>query len=329
MPVLKSVLNVAALLCAAILLCSSPGLAAGHDKERPKTAIVLAHFGTTVPSGLKSITAISEAVRKAYPNSEVRLTFTSNIIRSIWRKRQAEAQKWLDQGVPREILYVKNIIQVLGDLREEGYRDIIVQPSHMFYMEESKDLDNYVKAIGSIETMKAKWRPFNRIVLGRPALGAPGDRYDFHKDVAKAVTALARDVVAAKKMGGALLYIGHGNEYWPSGIYAVVQKMMREKYPETITYIGLVEGTPTLEDAIAEMKRDGVKNIYLKPFMVTAGDHANNDMAGDDKDSWLSVLKSQGFTVRPAIEGLGENPEFVRIFVEHIREAAEDQGVAL
>ena len=87
-----------------------------------------------------------DEVRKAYPDTEVRLTFTSNIIRSVWRKRRANPSEWLSQGVPEEILYVKNLIQTLGDLREDGFTDIIVQPSHMFYMEQSQDLEAYVTA---------------------------------------------------------------------------------------------------------------------------------------------------------------------------------------
>ena len=294
-----------------------------------KTAIVLAHFGTTVSSGLKSITAISEAVRQAYPDIEARITFTSNVVRAIWHERRNEAEKWLDQGVPPEILSVKNIIQTLGDLSEEGYRDIIVQPSHIFHMEESRDLENYVAAIGSIETTQARWRPFNRIVLGRPALGTSDDFNDYYRDVAKAAVALAPDVAAAHEMGAALLYMGHGNKNWPSGIYAVIEKMMREKYPHTKTYIGVTEGLPSLDEVMARMTGDGVGKVYLKPFLVTAGGHANKDMAGDDQHSWLSVLQSHGFTVRPILAGLGENPEFARIFVEHIADAAASQGIAL
>ncbi|MDR0476964.1 MAG: sirohydrochlorin cobaltochelatase [Desulfobulbaceae bacterium] len=296
---------------------------------KPKTAIVLAHFGTTALSGLKSIAAISAAVRRAYPDAALRLAFTSNIVRAIWHKRQAEAEKWLDQGVPPEILAVKNVIQTLGDLSEDGYRDIIVQPSHIFHMEECQYLENYVMAIGSIETTQARWRPFNRIVLGRPALGAPGDCHDYHTDVVRAAVALAPDVATAGAMGGALLYMGHGNKKWPSDIYAMTEKMMRERHPHAKIYIGVFEGRPGLNEVIAAMQADGVKKVYLKPYLVTAGGHANNDMAGDGENSWLSILRSQGFTVWPALEGLGENPEFARIFVEHIRDAAVSQGIVL
>jgi sirohydrochlorin cobaltochelatase len=113
---------------------SNPALAAENKKKRPKTgkaAIILASFGTTVPSAVGSIINIQQKVQAAFPEVPVRVTFTSNIIRKVWKKRQAEAKKWLDQGIPPEILYVKNIISTFGDLREEGYRDIVVQPTHM------------------------------------------------------------------------------------------------------------------------------------------------------------------------------------------------------
>ena len=167
-------------LCCATLCCGSAWASQPQKKREDKTAIVIASFGTTVPRAVVAITNITERVKKAYPNTEVRITFTSNIIRKVWRKRQAEPQKWLDMGIPKEVLYVKNIISTMGDLREEGYNNIIVQPTHMFFMEQSHDLNAYVQALGSIRTMKDRWRPFNKVVMGRPALGMPGDKYDYH-----------------------------------------------------------------------------------------------------------------------------------------------------
>ena len=104
---------------------SNPALAAETKKKQlttGKPAIILASFGTTVPAAVESIINIQKKVQAAFPEVPVRVTFTSNIIRKVWKKRQTEAQKWLDQGIPPEILYVKNIISTFGDLREEGYR---------------------------------------------------------------------------------------------------------------------------------------------------------------------------------------------------------------
>ncbi|MBU1568407.1 MAG: sirohydrochlorin cobaltochelatase [Proteobacteria bacterium] len=303
--------------------------ASGNKPPEGKTAILLASFGTTVPSGVNALENITEQVRKAYPGTEVRITFTSNMVRAVWKKRRTEAQKWLGMGIPEEILNVKNIIQAMGDLQEDGYRNIIVQPTHMFYMEQSYDLNNYISALGSIKTLKSKWRPFDTVVMGRPALGAPGDKYSYHEDVDRVIKSLAGDVEMARKEGANLLYMGHGNEYWSTGIYAETEKKMRAAYPDTEIFIGVVEGTPSIDDLLPALKGTKSKKIILKPFMITAGDHAVNDMAGAEGDSWKTILTAEGYSVQPVLEGLGSNPGFVALFVENIADAAKEGGLIL
>lgn len=314
-----------------LILCLTAGMVAASEKSstNSKTAILLASFGTTVPSAVKSIANISEQVRKAYPGTEVRISFTSNIVRSVWKKRRLNPQEWLDQGIPDEILNVKNIIQALGDLQEDGYRNIIVQPTHMFYMEQSHDLNSYIKGIESIQTLKARWKPFDNIVLGRPALGMPGDKYSYHDDISSVVKTLEIDVQEAKEKGAILLYMGHGNEHWSTGIYGETQKKIRDAYPDVETFIGVVEGLPSLEEMLPLLQQTKKNKIILRPFMITAGDHAQNDMAGPDADSWKSVLTAAGFEVQPVLEGLGSKSDFAAIFVEHIADAAKERGILL
>jgi len=307
---------------------ASSGKRVANDGDG-KTAIVIASFGTTVPSAVKAIVNIIDKTKAAYPGTEVRVTFTSNIIRSVWNKRRANAKKWLDDGIPEEILFVKNIISTIGDLREDGYRNIIVQPTHMFFMEQSQDLRSYVNGLASIKTTKDKWSPFDKLVMGRPALGMPGNRYDYHEDMAKAVTTLAADTAEAKKAGAILLYMGHGNEHWSTGIYAETQKKMREVYPEIKTYIGVVEGMPGLDDLLPAIAHAHTKKVLLKPFMIVAGDHATNDMAGPEDDSWKSILTKAGYEVQPVLQGLGSNDAFAAIFVDHIQDAADENGINL
>lgn len=314
-----------------LTLVSSSLVFASNAKVEKKTkpAIVLASFGTTVPSALPGITNILDHVRKAYPGAEVRLSFTSNIIRNIWHKRQAEPQKWLGMGVPKEVLYVENIISVIGDLRGEGYRNIIVQPTHMFYMEQSHDLSQYVHAMNGIRTMKTKWKPFDHVVMGRPALGMPGDVFSYHEDVAKAVKTFSGDVKHAEETGATLVYMGHGNEHWSTGIYGEVEKAMATEYPQVKTVVGVVEGQPTVEDVVAQLKQLGTKKVYLKPFMIVAGDHAKNDMAGSEEDSWKSVLEAEGFEVETVLVGLGQNDAFAEIFIKHIKDTAKMYNIKL
>ena len=328
---MKSIGTVLCLVMLVLLLSINGALGSGSMKKpgSGKNAIIVASFGTTVPEAVGAITNITDTVRQAYPGTEVRTTFTSNIIRSIWKERQAEADKWISQGIPEEVLYVKNFIATVGDLLEDGYTNIIVQPTHMFFMEQSHDLSQYVNGLASIRTMKPRWKPIDRIVMGRPALGMPGDQHPYHEDVEAVCKTLARDAEDARNADASLVYMGHGNEYWSTGIYAETEKKMRNMYPDIKTFIGVVEGAPALDDLLARLQDEPNKKIILKPFMIVAGNHAVNDMAGPEVDSWKSILTSEGYTVEAKLEGLGLNNDFAALFVDHIADAAQDAGIEL
>lgn len=328
---MKPVRNFVFLVMLTILFSASSVLGSGSTGKphSGKNAIVIASFGTTVPEAVAAITNINDVVRKAYPGTEVRLTFTSNIIRSIWKERQAEADKWLSQGIPEEVLFVKNFIATIGDLLEDGYTNIIVQPTHMFFMEQSHDLQQYVNGLASIRTMKSRWKPIDKIVMGRPALGMPGDIYPYHDDVEAACKTFASHAEEAARAGASLVYMGHGNEYWSTGIYAETETRMRQMYPDLETYIGVVEGAPTVDDITARLKLAPSNKVILRPFMIVAGDHAINDMAGPEEDSWKSVLTKEGYNVETKLEGLGLNDEFAALFVDHIADAAKAAGISL
>jgi len=321
-------------ICLFIMLFSTTASAStdkgeNTTRKEERTAIVLACFGTTVPTAVSSITNIQQEIKKAFPGIPVKITFTSNIIRSVWKKRQSESQKWLQQGIPEEILYVKNFIATIGNLLEDGYKDIIVQPGHIYCMEQAHDLKKYVRALASIKTLKTKWNPFGKLVMGRPALGMPGDLYSYREDLEKGLETLKADVELARKQRAALVYMAHGNEHLSTGIYCEAQKKMRQLYPDVQTYFGSVEGFPALEDVVIAMSHCKSKKVILKPFMIVAGDHATNDMASDEDDSWKSVLSKAGFEVTPVLKGLGENDAFAQIFVDHIRDCARDNDISL
>ncbi len=301
-----------------------------HAKNKEeKVAIVVAAFGTTYPSGLKQIINVFNTIKNSFPHTKVVITFTSNIIRHIWKKRQKEAAKWEKMGVPKEIIYVKNIIATIGDLIENGYQTIIVQPLHIYPGEEYLDVLSYVRGLNSITTIKKKWMPIHKLVVGRPLLGTFGPRYDYHKDIEIAVKALKDDIELAKKKNACLVYMGHGNEFFPTSIYAETQKMFRKLYPDVQTYVGTVEGYPSLDDTLKALKHCKKKNVVLKPFMVVAGDHAHNDMAGPSKDSWKNRIEKEGFNVIPVLEGLGAKRKIAEIYVQHIKDVAKDNGIIL
>ncbi len=320
--ILKKITFIALIVVSSLIFCSH---------LYAKTAIIVASFGTTVPSAVQSITNITSRVKAAFPDSEVRVVFTSNIIRSIWEKRSKNPQEWIKKGIPEEILYTKNLLSTFGDLKSQGFKDVIVQPTHLFHMEQFSDLSQYVNAIASIRTIRDKWRPFNKIALGRPALGTVGDVYPYHDDMQEAVKTFASDVAIAKQKKAALVYMGHGNELWSTGLYVEFQKIMRETYPGVKIFIGSVEGYPGLEDIKKSLGHftPKIDKVLLKPMMIVAGDHATNDMASDDEDSWKTVLSNAGFKVEAILQGLGSNNQFADLFIDHIKDAAKASGINL
>lgn len=313
-----------------VFLAAAPCSGARINKLSKKPAIVLAVFGTSHVSALPGILDIYHSVEQAFPGVEVRLSFTSNIIRRIWRKRRHD-QVFLDAHpeVPQEVLMVKGTLASIADLQDEGYGYIIVQPTHIAAAEEYTDLTSYVAGLNSIRTIKKRNSPFRKIILGRPALGVPGIAHEYHHDIERAARALAVDVDQAEKNGAALVYMGHGNDHFSTGVYLEFAEVMGEIYPQIKTYVSMVEGFPSNELLFRELKRDKVGKVYLKTLMTVAGDHAKNDMAGDEDDSLKTQLLARGYEVEVNLQGLGQNKEFAAIFVDNIKDAAKDNGLEL
>ncbi len=312
------------------LFAASPGFS--HEKPRHAgDAIVLATFGTAVPNALPGLLHIRDRMQKRFPETQIRIAFTSNMIRRIWHKRQHdEAFKKANPLVPQDIYSAKGPLATIADLQDEGYSTILVQPTLITLGEEYLDLSSYIDGLNSIHTIKAKNQPFARLVLGRPALGTMGPKHPYIDDIKEVAKALAGDVKKAEEKGAALLYMGHGNEYFPSsGSYLELVNVMHSLYPETRTYIATVEGFPGLETVMQQMKKDKVEKVLLKPFMDVAGDHAHNDMAGDGPDSMKSVLTRNGFRVTTVMQGMGEEDGFADVFVDHLAQTAEDFGITL
>lgn len=294
----------------------------------------MAHFGTTYPVALKSLENEKRIIELNFPGIPVVISFTSNIIRKIWRERkESNPKKWYDLGVAEEILNIKGILYVISKLQDQGYKNIIVQPSHIFHGEQYTDLKSYIQALSSINTVKKKWMPFEKIVLGRPALGTYGDDFDYKNDIKQTVEALSDDFEYAKKKKAMLVYVGHGNEFYSSGVFYETQKLMNELFPQVKTMIGMVEGLPNIEDVISKLKleyeKSGIKKIILKPLMDTAGDHAHNDLAAQNETSWFGRLTLEGFHVEVVMEGLGSKDSFAEIFANRISQTAKYNGIDL
>ncbi len=323
----RTVFFAVALLC----MFSVQAAVAEEQKVEHKNGIVLAMFGTTVEPALQGLLNIKEKMEKAYPNTPVRIAFTSNIIRKIWQKRAADpAYVKAHPEVPPEILHAQGPLATMANFQDEGYDTLVVQPTHIAPAEEFLDLSSYVEALAAIDTIKERFKPFHRLVMGRPMLGTFGTRHPYAEDIKTAVKAMQQDADRAKKENAALVYMGHGNDYFASGgSYLQFEHEMRVAYPDVLTVVGTVEGYPAFEQVLAQLKHADIKKVVVRPFMIVAGDHAVNDMAGLEEDSWKSMLEKEGITVSPYLHGMGENDRVAEIYVNHAADAAADAGIVL
>lgn len=312
------------------LLAPASILLAQEKGQTNKKAIVLASFGTTYPQALVAILNIKNDVQKAFPMTKVKLAFTSNIIRNIWHKRDKEAKFWKDNPrVPRELGKIQGPLATIANLQDAGYRTIIVQPTHLYAGEEYNDVSSYVRGLQMIKTIKKKWMPFEKIVIGRPILGENGPRYPYWEDMKEAARALKDDIDLAKKKKAALVYMGHGNEHFCTGAYRDFEHVLRQTYPQVQVFICRVEGYPGFANAVERVTHSRIKKVVIKPLMIVAGDHAHNDMAGDEPDSLKSMLQAKAVKVIPVLHGLGENNDIAGIFVQHIKDVAKDNKITL
>jgi len=301
-------------LAALTLLLNGGSLLAQSAREPKKPAIVLAAFGTTEAGALKSILNVKARIAAAFPGYDVHLAFTSNIIRGIWHKRAGDKGfRRKNPAVPQEIYQIANPLTTLANIQESGSRPILVQSLHITQGEEFGDLKNIVGRLAGIKTMKPALNPFPWLALGEPALGDGGPEY-----LAAAARALATLAEEAGKKNAALVLMGHGNENLEVASYKKLEQALQKMYGPEVA-LGLVEGRPGFEEALKEVEETGRKTVLLAPLMLVAGDHAKNDMAGHEEDSWASRFKARGYTVLTHLEGLGSNNAWADIYTEHLK----------
>ncbi len=269
---------------------------AAHQKE-DKQAILIASFGTSMPEARKAIDNLVESAKKAFPDAEVRLSFTSNIIR---RKLKREGE----QNVP------PTPVEALAFLNDEGFAKVCVMPTHIIPGAEYDDVKGVVDAFRSI---RGKYG-FADLRLGKPFLSSVAACDEMAEILVKRFEKTPADT--------AVVLMGHGTPHHiANAMYSQLQVSLN-KAAENRFFIGTVENTPLIEDVIAGLKKGGHSKVLISPLMEVAGDHANNDLAGeDDPESWLNLLKAGGFAVETRIEGLGEDPDIAAAFVEHLKDA--------
>ncbi|WP_282004616.1 sirohydrochlorin cobaltochelatase [Veillonella denticariosi] len=284
----------------ALLEASSIGVRTHETKElqnqENKDAIVVMSFGTTYKeTRAKTIDATVAAIQAAHPNTKVVTAFTSHIIRD-----RIQAKEGITYPTPEE---------ALDQLKAAGYTRVALTTLDVIPGMEY----NYDVAVFNLYKNN-----FKKMTLGTPLMYWMGqeNQTDEVVETLKAVTS------QFPKLGkeDAVLIMAHGTPDPSNAYYAVIQDRI-DSLGLKNTFIYTVEGTPNLEQVIPQLKAKGIKHVTLMPFMMVAGDHANNDMAGDEPDSHKSILTKEGFKVDTYLHGLGENQNIRKIFVERANEA--------
>lgn len=267
-------------------------------QDENKKAILFVSFGTTYKEN-KTITidALKEKITQKYKAQgyDVKLAFTSRqVIRKIYK---------------RDGIRIDTPEEALNKLKSDGYGTVIVQATHIINGVEADYLKDEVKEMKD---------DFHVLKLGDPLL-------THVKDYNKTLNAL-KDQIGVLKKDEAVILIGHGTHHPATSAYAMMDYVFKTNNYKNV-YLSTVEGFPSYEDVLSKLKTKKIKSITLMPFMFVAGDHANNDIAGDEKDSWKQRLKKDGFEVNTYLHGLGENRAIQEIFIDHINHAIEKKEV--
>ena len=286
---------------------------ARNQDEIGENELLVVSFGTSFnDSRVADIKGIEDALQAAYPDWSVRRAFTAQIIINHIQARDGEK--------------IDNMTQALDRAVANGVKNLVVQPTHLMHGAE------YDEMCEAIEAYKDQ---FESVSIAEPMLGEVGsDATVINADkeaVAKAITAAAvseagfESLEAAKDAGTAFVFMGHGTAHVAKVTYSQMQAQMQNLGYENV-FIGTVEGEPeetSAEAVIEAVKAAGYTNVVLRPLMVVAGDHANNDMAGSDDDSWKTMFEAAGFTVDCQIAGLGEIADIQALYIAHTQAAID------
>ncbi len=279
-----------------VLVHSTPEL---QDLEN-KDAIVIMSFGTTYKeTRAKTIDATVAAIQAAHPGVKVVTAFTSHIIID-----RIQAKEGIKYPTPEE---------ALAQLKEEGYTRVALT---------SFDIIPGMEYAYDTAVFNLHKNDFKKMTMGEPLMYWMGQE-EQRDDVLDFVKALQWELKDAKLgKDEAVLFMAHGTPHPANAYYPVINtRFQLLNPPMQNAYVYTVEGWPSLDDAIHRLKRKGYKKVLLVPIMMVAGDHATNDMAGDEPDSHKSLLEKEGIKVRTYLHGLGENPQIRQMFVDRANEA--------
>lgn len=258
-----------------------------------KRALLVVSFGTSYrQTREKTIDVIERELDEAACGFDLKRAFTSTIIMKKLKERDG--------------IFIDNVGEAMERLLSEGYEHVVVQPTHIL------NGDEYEKMLSFMEPYSDK---FKKISVGKPLLTSSDD-YD------RCVEAMMKEIGELKEDEAAVL-MGHGSEHFSDAAYAALDYRFKARGYSGV-FVGTVEGFPEIDDILMPLKKRNPKKVKLLPLMIVAGDHAINDMASDEDDSWNSILKSEGYETEVILKGMGEIAEIRDIFKEHMLKAMEE-----
>jgi sirohydrochlorin cobaltochelatase len=267
--------------------------AQGHSRADEKgTAVLLVTFGTSIPSAQAAFANIEKLVKKAFPETEIHWAYTSHII----RKKMAKEGKILNSPET-----------ALARLMEDGYSKVLVQSLHMIPGSEFHDIRVNAKMF---ENMSGG---FKKVFVSYPLL-AGNDNMD--KAVERVISHM---IPKERKADEAVVLMGHGTHHTADAVYSAMMYKFQKADPNI--FMGTVEGHPSFDEVREMLLKKGIRRAYLLPFMSVAGDHAMNDMAGDEEDSWKIMLEKEGIKCIPVLKGIAEYDALAEIWIDNMKVA--------
>lgn len=264
-----------------------------NQDEIGENELLVVSFGTSFNDSRRlTIGAIESKMIETFPDWSVRRGFTSQII--------------IDHVKSRDGVAIDNLTEALDRAVDNGVKNLVVQPTHLMSGYEYGDIEAELAGYADA---------FEKVALGNPILNTDDD----FEEVISIITEATKEYDDGET---AIVFMGHGTEADSNAVYAKMQEMITAAGYENY-YIGTVEATPTLDDVVQAAKDGGYKKVVLEPLMIVCGDHANNDMAGDEEDSWKSVFEAEGFEVECIMRGLGELPGIQDLLAAHAQEAID------
>ena len=255
--------------------------------------LLVLSFGTSYNDSRRlTIGAIEGDLEKAFPDFSVRRGFTANII--------------IDHVQRRDNILIDDVDAALERAVNNGVKNLVVQPTHLMH---GLEYDELVKEVGNYSDA------FDQVVFGEPLLNSDDD----FARVEKAITEWTASYDDGET---AICFMGHGTEADSNEVYQKMQDLLT-KDVYTNYFVGTVEAQPSLDDVLAKVQAGDYKRVVLEPLMVVAGDHANNDMAGDEDGSWKKTFEDAGYEVECLLRGLGENEDIRAIYVDHAKAAID------